>query len=85
MNRAFMDEIVEAFTEMNADDEVLRCNRNRERPGFYGGRRHQGIRVQTDAQFLAFQERGSALYPPGGTRQKAVYRNGERLRAGGRV
>nr|WP_278276530.1 enoyl-CoA hydratase/isomerase family protein [Anaerotruncus rubiinfantis] len=62
MNRAFMDEIVEAFTEMNADDEVRAVIVTGNGRAFMAGADIKEYAVQTDAQFLAFQERGTALY-----------------------
>lgn len=62
MNRAFMDEIVNAFHEVNEDETVRTvivtgCGR-----AFMAGADIKEYATQTDEEFLAFQKKGWALY-----------------------
>ncbi len=62
MNRAFMDEIVNAFHEVNEDESVRAiivtgCGR-----AFMAGADIKEYAAQTDDEFLAFQKKGWELY-----------------------
>ena len=62
MNRDFMDEIIEAFSQANADDSVRVVVVTGEGRAFMAGADIKEYATQTDEQFRAFQEKGWQLY-----------------------
>lgn len=62
MNRVFMDEIIDAFAELNRDDGVGAVVVTGNGRAFMAGADIKEYAAQTDEQFLAFQERGWELY-----------------------
>lgn len=62
MNRAFMDEIIAAFQQMNQDPEVRVVVVTGSGRAFMAGADIKEYAAQTDEQFLSFQQRGMELY-----------------------
>ncbi|MEM1484301.1 enoyl-CoA hydratase/isomerase family protein [Oscillospiraceae bacterium PP1C4] len=62
MNRMFMDEIICAFQELNDDSRIRVVLVTGNGRAFMAGADIKEYAVQTDEQFLAFQERGIQLY-----------------------
>ncbi len=62
MNRAFMDEIIDAFHCANEDGEVKAVLVTGEGRAFMAGADIKEYAAQTDEEFLAFQKKGWELY-----------------------
>lgn len=62
MNRAFMDEIIDAFHCANEDEEVKAVLVTGEGRAFMAGADIKEYAAQTDEEFLAFQKKGWKLY-----------------------
>lgn len=62
MNRAFMDEIITAFQEMNQDDDVKVVIVTGSGRAFMAGADIKEYADQTDEAFISFQKRGIQLY-----------------------
>lgn len=70
MNRAFMDEIADAFSCVNKDDEVRVVLVTGEGRAFMAGADIKEYAAQTEQEFCAFQRKGWELYDEAEKREK---------------